>query len=127
MAKSGEDEIQRIIMIPTKGFPKERESAAVNSVIKDKASLVEYIEFALGDDRIASMIERQEMEESGFFRKSDNIMPALYEKMLKLAADNPEKIKDIGYIFKMVTDRDIVPDELRSLYNTFCNTLKIRR
>ena len=127
MAKSGEDEIQRIIMIPTKGFPKERESAVVNSVIKDKDSLVEYIEFALGNDRISSMLERQEMEKSGFFRKSDNIMPALYEKMLKLAADNPEKIEDIGYIFKMVTDRDIVPDELRILYNTFCNTLKIRR
>ena len=127
MAKSGEDEIQRIIMIPTKGFPKERESAVVNSVIKDKDLLVEYIEFALGDDRISSMLERQEMEKSGFFRKSDNIMPALYEKMLKLAADNPEKIEDIGYIFKMVTDRDIVPDELRILYNTFCNTLKIRR
>ena len=127
MAKSGEDEIQRIIMIPTKEFPKERESAVVNSVIKDKDSLVEYIEFALGDDRISSMLERQEMEKSGFFRKSDNIMPALYEKMLKLAADNPEKIEDIGYIFKMVTDRDIVPDELRILYNTFCNTLKIRR
>ena len=127
MAKSGEDEIQRIIMIPTKGFPKERESAVVNSVIKDKDLLVEYIEFALGDDRISSMLERQEMEKSGFFRKSDNIMSALYEKMLKLAADNPEKIEDIGYIFKMVTDRDIVPDELRILYNTFCNTLKIRR
>ena len=127
IAKSDEDEIQRIIMIPTKGFPKERESTVVNSVIKDRASLVEYIEFALGDDRIASMIERQEMEESGFFRKSDNIMPALYEKMLKLAADNPEKIKDIGYIFKMLTDKDIVPDELRILYNTFCDTLKIRR
>ena len=127
MAKSGEDEIQRIIMIPTKGFPKERESAVVNSVIKDKDLLVEYIEFALGNDRISSMLERQEMEKSGFFRKSDNIMSALYEKMLKLAADNPEKIEDIGYIFKMVTDRDIVPDELRILYNTFCNTLKIRR
>jgi len=127
MAKSGEDEIQRIIMIPTKGFPKERESAVVNSVIKNKDLLVEYIEFALGDDRISSMLERQEMGKSGFFRKSDNIMPALYEKMLKLAADNPEKIEDIGYIFKMVTDRDIVPDELRILYNTFCNTLKIRR
>ena len=96
-------------------------------MIKDKDLLVEYIEFALGDDRISSMLERQEMEKSGFFRKSDNIMPALYEKMLKLVADNPEKIEDIGYIFKMVTDRDIVPDELRILYNTFCNTLKIRR
>ena len=26
----------------------------------------------------------------------------------------------------MVTDKDIIPDEFRELYETFCNTLKIR-
>ena len=39
----------------------------------------------------------------------------------------PERIKDIGYILKMVTDNEIIPDEFRELYETFCNTLKIRR
>lgn len=38
-----------------------------------------------------------------------------------------DKIKDIGYVLKMVTDKDIIPDEFRELYETFCNTLKIRR
>lgn len=33
----------------------------------------------------------------------------------------------IGYVLKMVTDKDIIPDEFRELYETFCNTLKIRR
>ena len=42
-AKSGDDTIRRIIMIPTSGFPDDRESAAVNSVVKDRASFVEYI------------------------------------------------------------------------------------
>lgn len=126
-AKSGEDTISRIIMIPTSGFPDERESAAVNSVVKDRASFVEYISFVLGDDYIASMLEGKQVEESGFFSHSNDAMPAIYEKMLKTSVEEPERIKDIGYVLKMVTDKDIIPDEFRNLYETFCNTLKIRR
>ena len=44
-----------------------------------------------------------------------------------LSVEGPERIKDIGYVLKMVTDKDIIPDEFRELYETFCNTLKIRR
>ena len=126
-AKAGEDIIHRIIMIPTNGFPEDRESAAVNSVVKDRASFVEYIAFVLGDDYIASMLEGKQMEESGFFCNSSDAMPALYEKMLKTSVEEPERIKDIGYILKMVTDNEIIPDEFRELYGTFCNTLKIKR
>ena len=126
-AKAGEDIIRRIIMIPTSDFPDDRESAAVNSVVKDRPSFVEYIAFVLGDDYIASMLEGKQMGESGFFCNSSDAMPALYEKMLKTSVEEPERIKDIGYILKMVTDNEIIPDEFRELYETFCNTLKIRR
>lgn len=114
-------------MIPTSGFPDDRESAAVNSVVKDRASFVEYIAFVLGDDYVASMLEGKQMGESGFFANSSDAMPALYEKMLKTSVEEPERIKDIGYVLKMVTDKDIIPDEFRKLYETFCNILKIRR
>lgn len=60
-------------------------------------------------------------------RWANPAMPALYEKMLKTSVEEPERIKDIGYILKMVTDNEIIPDEFRELYETFCNTLKIRR
>lgn len=126
-ARSGDDTIRRIIMIPTSGFPDDRESAAVNSVVKDRASFVEYIAFVLGDDYVASMLEGKQMGESGFFATSSDAMPALYEKMLKTSVEEPERIKDIGYVLKMVTDKDIIPDEFRKLYETFCNILKIRR
>lgn len=94
---------------------------------KDRASFVEYIAFVLGDDYVASMLEGKQMGESGFFANSSDAMPALYEKMLKTSVEGPERIKDIGYVLKMVTDKDIIPDEFRELYETFCNTLKIRR
>lgn len=126
-AQLGEEELRRVMMIPTSGFPEERESAVVNSVVKDRASFIEYIAFVLGDDYMASLIEGKQMGESGFFAHAGDTMPALYEKMLKAAAQEPEKIKDIGYVLKMVTDKAIIPDEFRQLYDTFCRTLKIKR
>ena len=126
-AKEGEDEIHRIIMIPTIGFPEDRESAVVNSIVKDRASFVEYISFVLGDDYLASMLEKKQIGESGIFQHSNDAMPVLYEKMLKTSVEEPERFRDIGYVLKMVTDKEIIPDEFRELYDTFCNTLKIRR
>lgn len=126
-AKEGEDEIHRIIMIPTIGFPEDIESAVVNSIVKDRASFVEYIAFVLGDDYLASMLEKKQIGESGIFQHSNDAMPVLYEKMLKTSVEEPERFRDIGYVLKMVTDKEIIPDEFRELYDTFCNTLKIRR
>ena len=53
-------------------------------------------------------------------------LPALYEKMLKTALDEPKKISEIGYLLQMITKDDIVPDEFRELYATFKRTLKLK-
>ena len=124
--KSGDTVFNRIIMIPTIGFPDNRENIVVNSVIGDKVSFIEYISLVLGDDYILSMIEGKQVRESGIFSKRSGIMPAIYEKMLKVAVTEPEKIKDIGYVLKMVNDSEIIPDEFRTLYETFCSTLKLK-
>ena len=124
--KSGDTVLNRIIMIPTIGFPDNRENTVVNSVIGDKVSFIEYISLVLGDDYILSMIEGKQIRESGIFSKKSGIMPAIYEKMLRVAVTEPEKIKDIGYVLKMVNDSEIIPDEFRRLYEIFCSTLKLR-
>ena len=85
------------------------------------------IAFVLGDDYLASMLEKKQIGESGIFQHSNDAMPVLYEKMLKTSVEEPERFRDIGYVLKMVTDKEIIPDEFRELYDTFCNTLKIRR
>ena len=123
--KSGDTVLNRIIMIPTIGFPDNRENIVVNSVVGDKVSFIEYISLVLGDDYILSMIEGKQIRESGIYNKG-GIMPAIYEKMLKVAVTEPEKIKDIGYVLKMVNDSEIIPDEFRRLYKIFCSTLKLR-
>jgi hypothetical protein len=84
--KQDSAEINRIIMIPTKGLPDERESAVVNSVIKDKRSFVEYIAFILGDDYLLTLLEESILGKSGFYGDQKDRLPALYEKMLKTGA-----------------------------------------
>ncbi len=126
IASMGDVSIHRIIMIPTTGFPENRENAVVNSVVKDRASFVEYIAFVLGDDYLISLMENKQLGESSFFKQASDVMPALYEKMLKTSLETPERLKDIGYILKMITDKAIIPDEFRETYEVFCKTLKIK-
>lgn len=124
-ASDAEIEVHRVIMIPTAGIPEERDSAVVNSVVKDRTAFVEYVAFVLGDDYLASGTEEKQIGESGFFRQSADAMLALYEKMLRVSQENPHRLKDIGYVLKMITDKDIIPEEFRITYKTFCKTLKI--
>ena len=121
--KRNETEIIRVIMIPTWGLPEERESAVVNSVIKDKRSFVEYIAFILGDDYLLSLLEESILGKSGFFGNNSDRMPALYEKMLRTALEEPARLKEIEYVLKMIHDNTIIPDEFRTLYDTFKSTL----
>ena len=116
-------ELARIIIIPTTGLPEERESAVVNSVIKDKRTFVEYIAFILGDDYLFTLLEESVLGTSGFYGDQTNRLPALYEKMLKTALEDPSRLKEIEYVLKMIQDSSIVPDEFRTLYAIFKATL----
>lgn len=124
---AGEHEtVSRIIMIPTTGFPDNRESAVVNSVVKDKRSFVEYVAFVLGEDYLLTILEDKKLQRSGLAGKEVQQLPALYEKMLKTALEEPERLKEIDYLLKMITNTDIIPDEFRELYETFKTTLRLR-
>lgn len=116
-------ELTRIVLIPTCGFPDDREGAVVNSIIKDKTTFVEYIAMLLGDDYLLTLLEESIIKKSGFHEDQAERLPALYEKMLRAALEDPERIKEIDHILKMIQDKDIVPDEFRGLYDVFKATL----
>lgn len=125
-AALGDVEVKRIMMVPTTGIPENRENEVVNSVIKDKRTFVEYVAFVLGDSFLLSLMEEHALKGSKGWNAGQESMPALYEKMLKTALEDPEKIGEIGYLLRMITRDDIVPDEFRRLYATFKKTLKIK-
>ena len=123
---SGDMTIDRIIMVPTAGIPENRENAVVNSVVKDKRTFVEYVAIVLGDSYLLSLMEERSLASGGGWSTGHESLPALYEKMLKTALEEPEKIGEIGYLLQMITKEDIVPDEFRELYATFKKTLRLK-
>ncbi|MCC8136681.1 MAG: phospholipase D family protein [Clostridiales bacterium] len=117
--------LHRVIMIPTTGIPEERDSAVVNSVVKDRSAFVEYVAYVLGDNYLSTLMEEKQLQESGLYRQSGDAMPALYEKMLRVSLEEPERLNDIRYVLDMITDTDIIPQEFRDTYEIFCKTPKI--
>lgn len=122
----GETVLERVLIIPTKGLPEDREKAVVSEVIRDKNSFCRYIAFLLGDDAVLSALEARSKDSQG----SGNIgtgtadLPAIYEKMLHTAATAPEKFDGIEYLLNTVSDDKIIPEKFKELYDTFKKAVK---
>ena len=127
IVKGKETQIQRIIMIPTSGLPEDRENQVVQSVVANKKSFIEYVAFVLGDDYLLSIMESRQLANSGVYKgREGNMMPAVYEKMLKASLEEPEKLSEINYLMRMIDDEEIIPEEFRRMYETFKTTLKLK-
>ena len=118
--------LERILMIPTAGIPEERENAVVNSIVRDKKTFVAYVAFVLGDSNILSLLEEHTQKGAVAWQSTSAEVPALYEKMLKIALEEPERMTEIGKLMRMITENSIVPDEFRELYAVFKKTLNLR-
>ena len=122
---SGKNAVERIITIPTEGIPDIRDGEIIKSVIRNQRQFIEYISFLLDEDYLKALYEKRELQSSGFYKKA-NMMPAVYEKMLRSAFDSPEKIRDIQGVLKMLDeDEELVPPEFIEMYKTFCIVLGI--
>ncbi len=125
--KGETDSLTRMIMIPTE-MPSDRDDLVVRSILKDKRSFVDYLAFLLGDDYVLSAME---MGSSFSGRDPSRLsaedgLPAIYEKMLKTAYSDPDRLKEIRLVMDRVSDSDIIPDEFTALYETFAQTLRLK-
>ena len=124
---NGESSISRVLMIPTTGMPVDREKAIISGVINDKHCFYQYIAFLLGDDHMLSSLESMEVKApstAGTTTQSYRL-PALYEKMLQAAATNPQKLKEIDYLLKAVSDDGVIPEHFEQMYRTFRKVVKL--
>ncbi len=123
--RTEEAELERIILLPTEGIPAERDRAVVNHVVRDERSFVEYVSFVLEDDSLLSLMEQQTANPQGGGRTGQQL-PALYEKMLSAALEDPARLSEIGRLLAMLPEDGVVPPEFRTLYETFRRTLGLR-
>ena len=125
--KGETDSITRMILIPTE-MPLDRDDMVVRSILKDKRAFVDYLAFILGDDYVLSAMEMEASmaaTDSGRLSIEDGL-PAIYEKMLKTAYTDPERLKEIRLVMDRITDTDIIPDEFVKMYETFAKTLRLK-
>lgn len=124
---NGESSISRVLMIPTTGMPEDREKAIISGVINDKHCFYQYIAFLLGDDHMLSSLESMETKAPGAAGTTTQSyrLPALYEKMLQTAATNPQKLKEIDYLLKAVSDDGVIPEHFEQMYQTFRKVVKL--
>ena len=124
---NGENSISRVLMIPTTGMPEDREKAIISGVINDKHCFYQYIAFLLGDDHMLSSLESMETKAPGAAGTTTQSyrLPALYEKMLQTAATNPQKLKEIDYLLKAVSDDGVIPEHFEQMYQTFRKVVKL--
>ena len=124
---NGENSISRVLMIPTAGMPEDREKAIISGVINDKHCFYQYIAFLLGDDHMLSSLESMDVKAPGATGTTTQSfrLPALYEKMLQTAATNPQKLKEIDYLLKAVSDDGVIPEHFEHMYQTFRKVVKL--
>lgn len=117
--------IERIIKIPTYGIPYElRDSEIVNGLIKDKDTFAEYVTLLLSRDYIATQSEIMNFKESNSKWKVNNTQSPLYEMLLKASTNNPEALKNLESDLKIITNKEIVSDEFRDMYEQFLKVIE---
>ncbi len=120
--KDGSDvvKMERIIKIPLEGNPYcERKQLLINEIINDKDSLSEYILLMLSSDPILSQIKKGKGGESNPRSRIPYNQTPLYETLLRACISNPQAVLDLEDEFKLITNKDVVPDDLRYLYSQF--------
>ena len=124
----GRQTVSRIIVIPTDNMPEGRERAVVSGVVNDKSCFYRYIAFLLGDSHVLSAMEAAESGEGvgavSKGRKSAEL-PAIYEKMLYIAATDPDRFREIEYLISSISDDGVIPEGFAELYNTFKRAVRL--
>lgn len=114
---------EKIIIIPTEGIPDDRDKAVLKVEIgKESDNFFRYIMYLLGDDMAAvgaEIMQNEAYAEKGKDGKVKGIVPSLYEKMLRIAAAEPDKLKEIEFLLEALKDDAVVPEEFKALYGVF--------
>ncbi len=118
----------RIIALPTKGMPDDRDKAIVNSIVSDKVKFAQYLSYLLDSDKLMAAI-RTEHYSKEFVSKGSHhfsLTGNLYEKLLKVATDEPERLRELDKLMNMLDDNTII-EEFKQLYAVFKKALKIKQ
>ena len=77
----------------------------------------------LSRDCLSTQAELESFKESNSRWKISNAQTPLYEVLLKASVENPEAVKMLESDLKLITNKEIVSDEFRSMYKQFIEAI----
>lgn len=120
-ASKDDASVSRIIKIKTMGIPAERDKALFRKVINSKDAFMKYMAYLLSDNLLLATLEQPEGKRLGAGKGDGSWQHSavLYENMLKTVSREPERLKEIDRVMKLIDDPEIIPKEFNDLYNNF--------
>lgn len=117
--------VKMVIKIPTKGIPEDRENMIFRALINTPDKFLAYVEMMITDHplELMSILDSHEEIQQSIPSQKSKRHNALYEAMLRIAAKNPEKLKDIQEIIAMASD-NVVPVSFRHMASVFNRSAK---
>ncbi len=125
------EELSRVVKIPTRGIPSERDDEICRQVIGSRSQFMDCISFLLSESKASYVIDRAMSSSlptsSGEGEGEDVAFAAVYESILRQAYEDPDTFDDIR-TFVDSLPADVVPEEFDSLYRMMCKAVKsVRR
>lgn len=116
-----------VVKIDTRGIPKERDQAIYRSIIDSKSKFMAYLSFVLAEDHSAIASEMDILDDTFLCGGTQNgvstVTAAVYEKMLRVFHQNPNRLKGIADMIHRL-DRDVVSQEFIQMYEQFESAAK---
>ncbi len=119
-----------IVKIETRGIPTSlRDDGIYKSIIDTKSKFLTYISFMLSEDYAGAISEIESLDVSSNISDDQANLQAynysgLYEKMLKIAHQNPDRLEEINDLIKRLDD-NVISEDFMAMYKKF--SLALRR
>ncbi len=133
--KRDEDVLSFVLKIPTRGIPDRRDDAILRAIVGDRQGFFQYVAFLLGEDVSLTLAELLNSDNSGQrpIGYKHEYRPVLFEKMLKTAAQHPERLHELKSVMAALSDAEddrnerIIPGDFVTLFAIFESATALKR
>ena len=111
-----------VVKVDTRGIPKDRDQAIYRGIIDSKTKFMTYLSFVLSEDPASFAAETDLLDDvllCGNDRDgADAATAAIYEKMLRVFHQNPNRLKGIADMIRRL-EPDVVGEDFVQMYQQF--------
>ena len=112
-----------VIKIRTTGIPDNRDILIVQSLVNTKEKFIDYVTMMLSDNP-AELVFENERDKNMKGSSSQTVkQPALYERLLRVAYEDPKQLKYIDTFVKEMK-KDVVGESFEKMYSKFMSIFK---